>query len=144
MSFAVIKTGGKQYKVSEGEQLKIEKIPGEAGDKVSFDQVLLISDATGEKVDLGQPFLDGKTVEAEIIEQARARKINVVKYKAKVRYHKVYGHRQHFTKVRILKIGGAAKAAASKPAIEKSSVDKPAKKTEEKKPVAKKATTTKK
>lgn len=130
MSFAVIKTGGKQYKVSPGEQLKIEKIKGEVGDKITFDQVLLISDAKGEKVDLGQPYLTGQTVEAEIMAQGRNRKINVVKYKAKIRYHKVYGHRQHFTQVKIIKIGGLAKTAVSKSTAKKPATKKlPVKKT---------------
>ncbi|HCC23033.1 TPA: 50S ribosomal protein L21 [Candidatus Falkowbacteria bacterium] len=124
MSFAVIRTGGKQYKVSEGTQLKIEKIAGEAGEKVIFDQVLLISDDKGESMELGQPVLTGKTVEADILLQARDRKINVVKYKSKTRYHKVYGHRQHFTKVKITKIGGAVKKETVKADDQKAEIKK--------------------
>jgi len=104
MTIAVIKTGGKQYKVEEGKQFKIEKIKGEKGEKVSFDKVLLISDEKGTKLQVGQPFLEGKAVEAEILEQARDKKINVIKFKRKTRYRRKLGHRQHHTKVKITKI----------------------------------------
>lgn len=104
MSFAIIKTGGKQYKVSEGDVLTIEKLPEAAkkDGKVVFDEVLLADD--GKEVTLGTPAIKGSTVEAEVVGEGRADKIRVVHYKAKVRYHKVYGHRQPFTKVKITKI----------------------------------------
>ncbi len=101
---AIIKTGGKQYKVTKGDKLKIEKIKGEVDETVVFDKVLLVSDEKGEKLELGQPELKDRTVEAKILEQGRARKVRVVKYKAKTRYHKVYGHRQPFTKIEILSV----------------------------------------
>lgn len=101
---AVIKTGGKQYKVTKGDKIKIEKIKGEVDETVVFDKVLLISDEKGTKLELGQPELKERTVEAKILEQGRAKKIRVVKYKAKTRYHKVYGHRQPFTKIEILSV----------------------------------------
>lgn len=101
---AVIATGGKQYLVKEGENLKIEKIKGEKGDAVVFDKVLLIADEDGSKCEVGTPHLS-VTVTAELLEQGRADKISVVKYKAKVRYKKRVGHRQPFTKVQIKKIG---------------------------------------
>ncbi len=102
MKFAVIKTGGKQYKVTEKTKLKIEKLKVEEGKKVEFDQVLLVSDK--DKVELGMPTL-AKKVTAKVLTQGRAKKIRVEKYKPKTRYHKVYGHRQPFTEVEIEKIG---------------------------------------
>jgi large subunit ribosomal protein L21 len=100
--FAVIATGGKQYIVKEGDVLEIEKLPNEAGQTVQFD-VLLTAEDDGSKVDIGAPMVSGK-VSAEIIEQGRAKKISVVKYKPKVRYKKRVGHRQPYTKVKITKI----------------------------------------
>lgn len=102
--FAVIATGGKQYLVKEGDSLRIEKIEGVKGDAVDFDKILLIAEEDGSKVEVGTPHLSAK-VTAEILEQAKADKVSVVKYKAKVRYLKRVGHRQHFTKVKITKIG---------------------------------------
>ena len=99
---AVIKTGGKQYKVQAGDVLKVEKLPGEKAGKVTFAEVFLVAD--GEKVEVGQPTVGGKTVTAEILEQGIDKKIRVIKYKAKTRYKKVHGHRQHFTKVKITAI----------------------------------------
>jgi len=98
---SVIKTGGKQYKVSKGDKLKIEKIAGKEGDAVEFDKVLLKSDEKGAKLELGTPFLKDEKVKAKILKQGKSKKIRVVKYKAKIRYHKVYGHRQAFTEVQI-------------------------------------------
>lgn len=102
MTFAVIKTGGKQYLVKEGEVLKIEKLDTEAGKPVAFD-VLLRADEDGSNVDVGTPTLANK-VEAEVIAHGRDKKISVVKYKPKVRYKKRMGHRQPFTKVKIMKV----------------------------------------
>ncbi|MBE7524871.1 MAG: 50S ribosomal protein L21 [Anaerolineales bacterium] len=100
---AVIKTGGKQYIVREGQTLKIEKLAGKAGDTVSFE-VLLRAEEDGSKVDVGTPNVSGSKVEGEIMEQGRAKKISVVKYKPKSRYTRRTGHRQPFTKVRITKV----------------------------------------
>ncbi|MBI5071431.1 50S ribosomal protein L21 [Candidatus Falkowbacteria bacterium] len=102
--FAVIKTGGKQYKVKEGEILKIEKIAGAAGDKIDFE-VLLVTDEDGKDVKIGKPIVAGAKVAAEILEQGRARKVNVIKYKPKVRYRRKAGHRQMYTRVKIGKVG---------------------------------------
>jgi large subunit ribosomal protein L21 len=102
--FAVIKTGGKQYRVKEGEILKIEKVAGAAGDKIDFE-VLLLSDEEGKDVKVGKPLIAGAKVAAEILEQGRARKVNIIKYKPKVRYRRKAGHRQMYTKVKIGKIG---------------------------------------
>ncbi len=101
--FAVIKTGGKQYVVNQGDVLMVEKLEAEAGAKVSFD-VLLTAEADGSVVNIGSPMLASK-VSAEVIEQGRAKKIEVVKYKAKSRYRRRVGHRQPFTRVKIEKIG---------------------------------------
>ena len=101
MSFAVIKTGGKQYKVAEGDKLLIEKLDVEAGKDVVFDQVLLVDDV------IGTPLVNGASVTARVLEQGRAKKKIVFKYTSKTRYKKKKGHRQPFTKVEILSIAGA-------------------------------------
>ncbi|MFH1188160.1 MAG: 50S ribosomal protein L21 [bacterium] len=98
---AVIKTGGKQYNVKSKDKIKIEKINGEAGDKVDFNEVLLVADEDGKEVKIGKPFVEGAKVEAVILRHARAKKITVIKYKAKVRYRRKLGHKQHFTEVEI-------------------------------------------
>ena len=102
--FAVIQTGGKQYKVSEGSFVSIEKLGNEykKGDKVTFDKVLLVDD--GKDTTIGTPHIKGAKVEAEIVEIGRARKVMVVKYKQKSRYLKRNGHRQPFFKVKIISI----------------------------------------
>lgn len=97
--YAVISTGGKQYKVSQGETIRVEKIPGEIGAPISFDRVLMLSD--GETVKIGQPTLPGTAVVGHIVEQGKAKKIIVFKYKRRKRYHRKKGHRQHFTALRI-------------------------------------------
>lgn len=104
MKFAVIKTGGKQYLVKEGQPLKIEKIAGEKGSQVVFDKVLLIANDDGSEARVGKPHVEGAKVDAEILEQGRGDKVMIIKYKRKVRYHRRKGHRQDFTKVKILKI----------------------------------------
>jgi len=101
MKFAVIKTGGKQYKVAEKDKLKIEKLKVEEGKNYTFDEVLMVAD--GDKVDVGTPTLT-KKVTAKVLAQGKAPKVRVEKYKPKTRYHKVYGHRQPFTEVQIEKI----------------------------------------
>ena len=104
MEMAVIKTGGKQYVVREGDSLYIEKLPEElkAGDKVSFDEILMTDD--GSTLSVGTPTVSGKKVSATVVAVTRAKKIDVMKYKAKSRYHKRRGHRQHQVKVAIDKI----------------------------------------
>ncbi len=101
MKFAVIATGGKQYKVSSGESLKIEKIIGtyEVGNTLTFDKVLLVAD--GEKVTVGAPFVKGASVTATLEEIGRAPKVTVIHFKQKSRYFKKNGHRQPFFKVKI-------------------------------------------
>lgn len=100
--YAIVSTGGKQYKVQEGDILRIEKISGDVGDPVTFNQVLLYSD--GEKVTVGQPVLEDIAVNAHIIEQGKAKKIIVFKYKRRKRYRRTQGHRQQYTAVKIDKI----------------------------------------
>lgn len=101
--YAIIATGGKQYKVSEGDVISIEKLGAEEGEKVTFDQVLAISN-DGLKV--GSPTVDGASVEASVVRNGRARKVIVYKFKRKTGYHKKNGHRQSFTQVKIDKING--------------------------------------
>lgn len=102
--FAVIGTGGKQYKVSEGDVVTIEIIPGKLneGEKITFDKVLLTDD--GAKTNVGTPYLSGATVEGIVEEAGRADKVTVIKYKAKSRYFKKRGHRQPYLKVKITAI----------------------------------------
>ncbi len=97
--YAVVATGGKQYKVEEGEVLRCEKLAGEIGDEVVFDQVLMVSD--GEDVRIGQPVVEGATVKGSIVEQGKHKKIIVFKYKRRKRYRRKQGHRQPFTAVKI-------------------------------------------
>lgn len=99
---AVIKTGGKQYKVRVGQTIKVEKINKKEGDKVNFD-TLLIATTDGKEANIGQPEL-GKKVSAKVVEQARDKKISVIKYKNKTRYLRNKGHRQHYTKLEITSI----------------------------------------
>lgn len=102
--FAVIKTGGKQYKVSTGDVLEIEKLKiGEKDKKITFDEVLLISD--DKDVKIGDPIIKGVKVEAEILDlELKDKKVRTTKFKAKKRYKRTVGHRQRFTKVKIGKI----------------------------------------
>ncbi len=102
MNFSVIETGGKQYKVSAGQKLKIEKIAGEAGEVVFFDKVLLTSDGSSAKI--GQPYVGGAKVEGKVIKQARDKKKIVFRYHSKTRYRKKNGHRQPITEVEIVKV----------------------------------------
>jgi large subunit ribosomal protein L21 len=97
--YAIVRTGGKQYKVREGDLLTVEKLGGEVGQKIAFDDVLLFSD--GETVNVGQPVLDSVSVKGEIVEQRKAKKIIVFKYKRRKRYRRKQGHRQRYTTVRI-------------------------------------------
>lgn len=111
--YAVIEACGKQYKVSEGDVVFVEKLEANEGEKVTFDKVLLLSD--GEKVKVGTPTVKSAKVEATVLEHGKAKKIVVYKYKAKKNERKTQGHRQPFTKIKIEKISQRAstkKAAA--------------------------------
>ena len=102
--YAVIETGGKQYKVEQGDVLFVEKLEASAGDTINIDKVLLVSNE-GE-LSTGKPYVDGAKVEATVLEQGKAKKIIVFKYKAKKNYRKKQGHRQPYTKLKIENIVG--------------------------------------
>ena len=97
--YAVIKTGGKQYKVAPGEKLKVEQIPADVGAEVILDQVLMIGE--GESVRLGQPTVAGATVKATVVSHGRGEKVKIFKMRRRKHYQKTQGHRQNFTEVRI-------------------------------------------
>ncbi len=101
--YAVIATGGKQYKVSEGDIINVEKLGVGAGETVTFDQVLAIR---GDELTIGSPTIANATVTASVVKEGRDRKVIVYKYKRKTGYHKKQGHRQHYTQVKIEKING--------------------------------------
>jgi large subunit ribosomal protein L21 len=101
-SFAVIETGGKQYRVTPGQKLRIEKLEAEKGADFTFDKVLLVVD--GDSVSIGAPYVSGAKVTGKVVRSARERKKIVFRYHSKTRYDKMKGHRQHFTEVEISKI----------------------------------------
>ena len=149
--YAVVTSGGKQYKVEEGETLKVEKIPGAVGSSVKFDRVLMISD--GDTFSIGQPVLDDALVEGHIVEQGKYKKIIVFKYKRRKRYRRKHGHRQQYTAVKIDSIQAEAVKAgkkvepetgAKKPADKKVAAKEAAAGVEAKKPEAPKAAVEKK
>ncbi|NHA14927.1 50S ribosomal protein L21 [Thioalkalivibrio sp. XN279] len=102
--YAVIATGGKQYRVSEGAVLRVEKLDAEEGAKVEFDQVLLVGD--GDKVSVGKPYIEGGKVQATVMAQGKARKVEIVKFRRRKNYRRTKGHRQQFTQVKITGIVG--------------------------------------
>ena len=102
--YAVIKTGGKQYKVAPGEKLKVETLVADVGATVSFDQVLMIAD--GEQHKIGAPMLAGGKVTAEVVSHGRGDKIRIIKHRRRKNYHREMGHRQNFTEVQIKEIVG--------------------------------------
>jgi large subunit ribosomal protein L21 len=101
MNFAIIETGGKQYKIKQGDKLKVEKLEVPEDKGVVFDKVLLVSEANGVKI--GTPYIEGAKIEAEAVRQGRDKKKIVFKYHSKNRFKKKKGHRQHFTEVEIKK-----------------------------------------
>jgi large subunit ribosomal protein L21 len=100
--FAVLQTGGKQYKVAKGDTIQVEKLPGEVGDQVELANVLMVVD--NDDVRVGQPVLSGASVKAEIVDQGRHRKIIVFKMKRRKNYRRKAGHRQPFTALKIVDI----------------------------------------
>ncbi|HAE81524.1 MAG: 50S ribosomal protein L21 [Clostridium sp.] len=100
--YAIIATGGKQYKVAEGDVIRVEKLGVDAGQSVTFDQVLVVSNDAELKI--GTPVVDGASVTATVVKEGKAKKVIVYKYKPKTGYHKKNGHRQLFTEVKIEKI----------------------------------------
>ncbi len=99
MMYAVIMTGGKQYRVSEGQTLKLEMLPAEVGSSVNFDQVLMVGN--GEDIRIGQPYLTNVNVSADVITHGRAEKIKIIKFRRRKHFKKQMGHRQYFTEVKI-------------------------------------------
>ncbi len=97
--YAVIKTGGKQYKVAAGDVLRVEKLEAEPGSEINFDEVLLVAD--GEKVTVGAPVVAGGAVSAKVRAHGRADKVHIVKFRRRKHYRKQAGHRQHYTEVEI-------------------------------------------
>lgn len=121
MRYAIVESGGKQYKAVEGQAIEVGRLDVEVGKKVELDLVLLVSD--GENVSVGTPHIAGAKVSATVVAQDKGPKITVFKYKPKIRYRVKTGHRQHFTRLMIDKIdvkGGAKKAAAAKEAAAES------------------------
>lgn len=96
--YAVIKTGGKQYRVAEGDRLRVEKLPGSPGDTIEFGEVLMVG---GEKVVVGKPTVKGAKVSAQIVAQDRAKKVIIFKFRRRKNYRRKRGHRQPFTEVKI-------------------------------------------
>ena len=99
--YAIIATGGKQYKVAEGDSINVEKLGGEAGEQVTFDQVLAVNDGS---LKVGQPTVANASVTASVVKEGKAKKVIVYRYKRKTGYHKKNGHRQQYTQVKIEKI----------------------------------------
>ena len=97
--YAVIKTGGKQYRVAAGEKLKIEQIPADIGAEISLDQILMVGE--GESVKIGTPLLSGASVKATVLAQGRHKKVSIFKMRRRKHYQKHQGHRQNYTEIRI-------------------------------------------
>lgn len=143
--YAVFRSGGKQYRASKGDVLKLEKLDVEEGTSVNFDEVLLVGE--GSDIKVGSPLLAGSVVSAKVLRQGKSRKVTVVKFKRRQNYLRQHTHRQFFTEVEITGISGAGKGAAAakdaataKPAAKKAEAKKPAaKKADANKPAAKKA-----
>ena len=101
--FAVMETGGKQYKVAVGDVIFVEKLGVAEGEQVTFDKVLAVA---GESLSVGAPYVDGASVEAVVVKNGKSKKLHVIKYKAKKNEKKKIGHRQDYTKIQITKING--------------------------------------
>lgn len=133
--YAVFRSGGKQYRASKGERLKLEKLDVEEGAKISFDEVLLVGE--GKDIKVGSPLLAGSSVSATVLKQGKSKKVTVVKFKRRQNYLRQHTHRQFFTEVEITGIEESGKKTAAPEATEEK---KPAaKKAASKKPAAKKA-----
>ncbi len=115
--YAVIKTGGKQYRVTAGEKLKVEKLEVEVGGKVTLDQILVLSD--GENTTIGAPLIKGATVNATVVSHGRGDKVMIFKFRRRKHYRKTQGHRQSYTEILINDIGGKSAPVAAKPATAK-------------------------
>ena len=136
--YAVFRSGGKQYRASKGEVLRLEKLEADEGASVKFDEVLLVGE--GKDIKVGSPLLAGSSVSAKVLKQGKSKKVSVVKFKRRQNYLRQHTHRQFFTEVEITDISGGGKAAPKKSADKKPADAKPAaKKAATKKPAAKKA-----
>ncbi|HEX7080028.1 MAG TPA: 50S ribosomal protein L21 [Gammaproteobacteria bacterium] len=102
--YAVFRTGGKQYRASPGDRLKVERLDAAVGDVVDFDQVLLVG--SGTDIRIGSPLIPGGKVQGKVVDQGRTKKIEVVKFKRRAHYRRTHGHRQHYTEVEITSITG--------------------------------------
>jgi large subunit ribosomal protein L21 len=102
MDYAIIQTGGKQYRVKQGDTIRVESIPGDEGDAIEFDEVLMLSQ--DGNVSVGAPTVEGARVTTEVVGKGRGKKIIVFKYKAKTRYRRKNGHRQNYTDLRVIGI----------------------------------------
>ena len=111
--YAIIRTGGKQYRVQENDEFRVEKLDAQVGDKVVFDEVVAVG---GDELVVGTPLVEGCVVEAEVLEQGKADKVIIYKYKAKKDYRRKNGHRQPYTLVKVTGIGASAKKAEKKAA----------------------------
>jgi large subunit ribosomal protein L21 len=120
--YAVIATGGKQYRVQKDDVIDIERLEGEVGAKVTFDEVLLVGEGTG--IECGTPLLKSAKVTAEIVDQFRGKKLTVFKMKRRKGYRKKHGHRQELTKVKITDISAGSKAKKAAPAKEEAKAEK--------------------
>ena len=115
--YAVFKSGGKQYRVSKGEKLKLEKLEANVGKKVVFDQVLSVGE--GKDINIGTPYLADAIVEAKVIDEGKDKKIEVVKFKRRKNYKRNFGHRQHYSLIEVTNITVKKKKAAPKKAAPK-------------------------
>jgi large subunit ribosomal protein L21 len=102
--YAVFRTGGKQYRASQGDRLRVERLDAAVGDVVDFDQVLLVGE--GSDIKVGAPLLTGGKVQGKVLDQGRGKKIEIVKFKRRAHYRRTKGHRQHYTEVEITSISG--------------------------------------
>lgn len=118
--YAVIKTGGKQYRVAAGDKLKVEKLAGEVGSDITLDQVLMLAD--GDNVTIGAPLIDGASVQAKVLAHGRGDKVMIFKFRRRKHYRKTQGHRQSYTEIQIGDIG----ASTAKPAKASKAKAKPA------------------
>jgi large subunit ribosomal protein L21 len=135
--YAVFRSGGKQYRASKGDVLKVEKIDAEEGASVTFDEVLLVGE--GSDIKVGSPLLSGSSVSGKVLKQGKSRKVSVVKFRRRQNYLRQHTHRQCFTEVEITDIDGSGKAAPKKAGEDKPAAEKATAKKKAAKKTAKKA-----
>jgi large subunit ribosomal protein L21 len=140
--YAIIKTGGKQYKVAPGDVIRIEKLPAAEGETVAFDQVLMLAD--GDKIRVGTPLLEGQTVAASVLRHGRGKKIEIIKFRRRKHHRKQAGHRQDYTEVAITNVGGVTAEPKAPVVKQESSAESAPKKKAAKKAAPKKKAATKK